>query len=205
VFARLEDGDSEVEKLGEQEGVGKGVRGSEATNRLVAAACIALGIAGMAIGSPPKNPVIHPFDPTTRVILTGDAAATLLKMEGAGRDWRAEPWDISSKDLDRLERDLLPGLAADLKTDEESLDTKDYYRQFAAARWKQYHVILVNGFTSNLADVPGPKEHWKHSLVMVLDGGCSFWRTAYVVEQRRFLLIDRDGSGRKTIACNGVA
>lgn len=177
----------------------------KAGNLLGPVAGIALAFAGIAFGAPQGHPVVSPFDPTTRVILAGDAASVFLKMEGAGTDWRAEPWDISSKNLDRLERDLLPRLAVDIKSDEEAVDTRRYYRQYVAARWKQYHVILVNGFASNTVDMPGTREQWKHSLVMVMDGGCSFWRTAYVVEQLRFLLINRDGSGRKTITCNGVA
>jgi hypothetical protein len=83
---------------------------------------------------------------------------------------------------------------------------RDFYRQYIPARWKDLHVIIVNGFYASESDLFSNRiapDHWKHELVTVFGGGCGFWYTLYVVEQNRLMVFQDEGSRRHaTVVCN---
>src|SRR5437899_2508750 len=82
----------------------------------------------------------------------GEAATSFLKRHGAGGDWRAAGWAISPEDLDRLEVALasaLPKSGIRLP----SFKARDFYRQYIPARWKNLHVIIVNGFFASESEL----------------------------------------------------
>jgi hypothetical protein len=146
------------------------------------------------------------FDESKRVVLPSEAATSILKRHSANGDWRTDEWTISSENLDRLEVALASALA---KSDFglSSFKTRDFYRQYMPARWKDLHVIIVNGFYASQSDLFPNRgiapDRWKHELVTVFGGGCGFWYTVYVVERNRLMVFQGDGSRRHaTVVCN---
>jgi hypothetical protein len=125
----------------------------------------------------------------------------------ANADWRTDQWTITSENLDRLEVALAPALVkSDFGLSSFKARARDFYRQYMPARWKDLHVIIVNGFYASESDLFSNRiapDRWKHDLVTVFGGGCGFWYTVYVVEQNRLMVFQDDGSRRHaTVVCN---
>jgi hypothetical protein len=166
---------------------------------LVFAALLSLLCSGVAHGK-------TPFDPTKRAVLPSEAAAPLLKRHDTEGDWRTSEWTISPKDLDRLEAVLAPALR---KSDvgRSSFRIREFYRQYMPARWKTFHVIVVNGFNASPSDLFPDRgispDQWRHERMTVFGGGCGYWYTVYVVEQNRLMVFPDDGSRHKDkVVCN---
>lgn len=149
------------------------------------------------------------FDETRRVVLPAEAAASILKRHSANGDWRTDEWAISSENLDRLEVVLAAALGkSDLGLPSLEARARNFYRQYMPARWKDLHVIIVNGFYESDSDLFPNRgialDRWKHELVTAFGGGCWFWYTVYVVEQDRLMVFQAEGSPlHATVACNG--
>jgi len=167
-----------------------------------------LVVAGAAAGSPmsASSPVLQPFVPDWRVVLTGEAARDMSWMKPG---WTLDRREISTSELDALEQNLLPALAADLHDEGSSARPCDYYRQYAAARWNRYHVILIHGFHRSYLDsfaMTGEGgDRWKHHAVEVTDGGDHFWDAVYVVELHRFTQMKKHVGPPRTVVFHGGA
>ena len=145
------------------------------------------------------------FDETRRVVLPSDTATSILKWRNPDADWRADEWAISSENLDHLEVVLASALAK-AGIDRTSFKPQKFYRQYMPARWKDLHIILVNGFYTSVSDLFPNRgiapDQWKHELVTVFGGGCAYWYAVYVVEQNRLMVLQSDRSHQVTVVCN---
>jgi hypothetical protein len=146
------------------------------------------------------------FDATKRVVLPSEAAASILKRRSANHDWSTGEWAISSEDLDHLEGALGPAMAK-AGIGLKSFKAHEFYRQYMPARWKDLHVIIVNGFYKSASDLFPDRgiapDQWKHELVTTFGGGCGYWYAVYIVEQNRLMALKNGhGSRDATLICN---
>ena len=143
------------------------------------------------------------FDEAKRVVLPAEAATTILKWYVADGNGVAEEWPVSSGDLDHLEVALATVLA---KANFGRLPQR-LYRQYMPARWKGLRLIVVNGFDDTMLDLEKQLDknvdltQWKHKLVVSFGGGCLQWRAVYIVEQKRFMVLN-NGGHHATVICN---
>lgn len=141
------------------------------------------------------------FDQAKDVILPSIAARPILQRRRAGNEWKIEEWAVTGEQRDRLEKKLTSALAK--LVGGTSFKVENYYRQYMPARWKDFHVILVNGFYWSPSDAfPGKgiaADQWKRDLVNAFGGGCAVWYAVYVVEQDRLLQL---GNDEHAIECN---
>jgi hypothetical protein len=146
----------------------------------------------------------QPFVQAWRVILKGEGAEPILL---ADRDWILEERKITDAELDEVERLLLPALASDLMSEQSAAQPSEYYRQYAAARWKGYHIILIHGFHRSYLDSYGgsaaEKDRWKREAVQVTDGGTHYWDAIYIIELHMFAKMRQDGGTTRTVAFHG--
>jgi hypothetical protein len=141
-----------------------------------------------------RSESLPPFVKEWRVVLKDSEA------QGLQPDIRG--WTLENE-LDAVEAMLLPKLAADLEAVGASALPCDYYRQYAAGRSRQYHLLFIRGFRrSHLsADADG----WRHAAVEVSDGGSSYWDAIYIVELHRFAKMKTQERRALTVAFHGVA
>lgn len=119
------------------------------------------------------------FDETRGVILEGDAAHDLVEQCGGTVELKHR---LSSADITRLDRELAPLLAADLKRAGSGATPHEYYRQYAAGRIGKWGAIFVNGFhESYFSDRSSTAEYamWRYQPVRVSDGGTHYWCAIY--------------------------
>jgi hypothetical protein len=146
------------------------------------------------------------FDDTKRVVLPSDASTTILKWYVADGNWITENWPISSGQLGRLELTLATSLIK-VKFGSGPPKLARLYRQYMPARWKDLHLIVVNGFDETMFDMEKLLDknvdltQWKRELFVSFGGGCLQWRAIYIVEQNRFMLLNNLGR-RATVICN---
>jgi hypothetical protein len=118
------------------------------------------------------------FDETRGVILEGDAARELVERCGT-IEWNR----LSSADINHLDQELAPLLAADLKRAGSGATPHEYYRQYAAGRIGKWDAIFVNGFHESYFSGPfSTAEYatWRQQLVSVSDGGTHYWCAIYI-------------------------
>ena len=142
------------------------------------------------------------FAQSTRVVLRGEAGAQLVSycaLEGTKPSTRR----ISEAQLDELEATLLPLLRDDLVSAGSKLRAQEYYRQYAAADWKEHRMIYVIGFheRSGAAD----STYWKSKPVIVNDGGAAYWCAVYIQDAQRFVRMQQEGLPVRTVLFNGNA
>jgi hypothetical protein len=117
------------------------------------------------------------FDPTHGVILSGpegkEIAAACGVTSGETRS------TLTPIDIGRVERELAPLLAADLRNSSSSAVPHEYYRQYASGRLGTRAAIFVNGFHES-PFLAGDGSKWRHTAVTVLDGGDSYWCAVYI-------------------------
>lgn len=147
-----------------------------------------------------------PFVRAWRVVLRGKAAEG---MNWATPGWQLDGGEISATEIDAIEQQLLPALAADLQ-DAGSPDLpRDYYRQYATGRWKKYHIVLIHGFHRGHLNEPfdsvAERDRWKREPIDLTDGGTHFWDAVYVVELRKFAKMKGTGHTSRTVVFHGVA
>jgi hypothetical protein len=164
------------------------------------ASAIAFGVL-LTLSEPALADGESPFDQTKGVVLPSKAATPILERRRAGNEWKTEEWAITPEQLGLVELKLASALGKVLLGN--SLKVGNYYRQYMPARWKEFHVILVNGFywspSEAFPDHGIAADQWKRDLVNAFGGGCAVWYAVYVVEQDRFLDLGNDG---RAIVCN---
>ncbi len=144
------------------------------------------------------------FDDTKRAILPSHWAPTILKRYVAVDNWSMDDWPIGSENLDPVEVALASALAKEALP-RTSWKAQDFYRQYMPARWKGFHLIVVNGFYASSSELyPNDKRidpnDWKHELMLIFGGGCGFWSAIYIVEQNRLMSLQPDSD--TTVVCN---
>jgi hypothetical protein len=136
------------------------------------------------------------FDETRGAILEGDAAHELVEQCG---DTIESKHRLSSADIKRLDQELAPLLAADLKRAGSGATPHEYYRQYAAGRIGKWDAIFVNGFHESYFSGPfSATEYatWRRQLVSVDDGGTHYWCAIYSRGIKgHFVRFNKEGGG----------
>jgi hypothetical protein len=125
------------------------------------------------------------FDPTHGVILSGSEGKAIA--DACGGTSSTTSGALTPIDIGRLERQLAPLLAADLRNSGSSAVPRQYYRQYATGRLGQRPAIFVNGFHESHLLSAGDVTNWRRSAVAVLDGGDSYWCAVYIKETGEFV------------------
>jgi hypothetical protein len=141
------------------------------------------------------------------VLLQGKAASELIEYCGSLDGLRPSNAEPSAKDIDRLEALLAPLLADDLLSEGSRYRPNEYYRQYAAANWKEHALIYVLGFHQNhLATVElsgHDSSYWKSKPVRVSDGGSAYWCAIYLQESGSFVRMKQESRPLRTVRFNG--
>jgi hypothetical protein len=117
------------------------------------------------------------FDPTHGVILSGSEGKAIAA--ACGGTSSATRSTLTPIDIGRVERQLAPLLAEDLRNSGSSAVPHEYYRQYASGRLGTRAAIFVNGFHES-PFLAGDGSKWRHTAVTVLDGGDSYWCAVYI-------------------------
>jgi hypothetical protein len=125
------------------------------------------------------------FDPTHAVILSGSEGKAIAEVCGGTSSTTSRL--LTPIDIDRLERQLAPLLAADLRNNGSTALPRQYYRQYATGRLGQRPAIFVNGFHESHLLSAGAANNWRRSAVAVSDGGDSYWCAVYIKETDEFV------------------
>jgi hypothetical protein len=125
------------------------------------------------------------FDPTHGIVLSGPEGKAIA--DACGGTSRTTGRALTPIDIDRLERQLAPLLAADLRNSGSTAVPRQYYRQYASGRLGQRPAIFVNGFHESHVSSAAADSNWRRSAVAVLDGGDSYWCAVYIKETREFV------------------
>jgi hypothetical protein len=124
------------------------------------------------------------FDPTHGVILSGpEGKAIATACGGTSSEARST---LTPIDIGRVERQLAPLLAADLRNSGSSAVPHEYYRQYASGRLGTRAAIFVSGFHES-PFLAGDGLKWRHTAVTVLDGGDSYWCAVYIKDTGEFV------------------
>jgi hypothetical protein len=118
------------------------------------------------------------FDPTHAAILSGFEGKALA--DACGGTSTTTSQKPSPIDIGRIERQLAPLLADDLRNSGSTAAPRQYYRQYASGRLGTRRAIFINGFHESymLSDTSGA--NWHRNAVIVTDGGDSYWCAIYV-------------------------
>jgi hypothetical protein len=125
------------------------------------------------------------FEPTHGVILSGSEGVAIV--EACGGSSSATRSALTPIDIGRVERQLAPLLAEDLRNSGSTAVPHQYYRQYAAGRLGQRSAIFVNGFHESPFLASGKETNWRRSAVIVSDGGDSYWCAVYIKETGEFV------------------
>jgi hypothetical protein len=121
------------------------------------------------------------FDPTHGVILSGSEGKAIA--EACGGTSSVARSTLTPIDIGRVERQLAPLLAEDLKNSGSTAVPQQYYRQYASGHLGARSAIFVNGFHES----PFQESNWRHSAVIVSDGGDSYWCAVYIKDTGEFV------------------
>jgi len=124
------------------------------------------------------------FDPTHGVILSGSEGKAIAA--GCGGTSSETRSTLTPIDIGRVERQLAPLLAEDLRNSDSSAVPHEYYRQYASGRLGTRAAIFVNGFHES-PFLAGDGSKWRHTAVTVLDGGDSYWCAVYIKDTGEFV------------------
>ena len=124
------------------------------------------------------------FDPTLGVILSGSEGKAIAA--ACGGTSSATRSTLTPIDIGRVERQLAPLLAEDLRNSGSSAVPHEYYRQYASGRLGPRAAIFVNGFHES-PFLAGDGSKWRHTAVTVLDGGDSYWCAVYIKDTGEFV------------------
>jgi hypothetical protein len=125
------------------------------------------------------------FDPTHGVILSGSEGKSVAEACGGASTTTSRA--LTPIDIGRLERQLAPLLAADLRNSGSSAVPRQYYRQYAAGRLGQRPAIFINGFHEYHVLSAGDDSSWRRIAVNTTDGGDSYWCAVYIRETGEFV------------------
>jgi len=144
------------------------------------------GLVAMSSGlAATSEDVAQIFDPAHAVILGGSAGKAIA--DACGGTSGAMRSTLTPIDIGRVERQLAPLLAADLRNSGSTAVPRQYYRQYASGRLGARSAIFVKGFHESLLLSDGEESDWRRSAVSVLDGGDSFWCAVYIKATGEFV------------------
>jgi hypothetical protein len=121
------------------------------------------------------------FDPTHGVILSGPEGKAIA--EACGGTSSVAHSNLTPIDIGRVERQLAPLLAEDLRNSGSTAVPQQYYRQYVSGHLGQRSAIFVNGFHES----PFQESNWRRSAVIVSDGGDSYWCAVYIKDTGEFV------------------
>jgi hypothetical protein len=125
------------------------------------------------------------FDPAHGVILGGSEGKVIA--EACGGTSSVTRSTLTPIDIGRVERQLAPLLAADLRNSGSTAVPRQYYRQYASGRLGPRSAIFVNGFHESLLLAAGEESNWRRSAVSIVDGGDSYWCAVYIKDTGEFV------------------
>lgn len=125
------------------------------------------------------------FDPTHGVVLSGPEGKAIA--EACGGTSSAARATLTPIDIGRVERLLAPLLAEDLRNSGSTAVPHQYYRQYASGHLGPRSAIFVIGFHESPFISSGNESNWRHSAVIVSDGGDSYWCAIYIKETGEFV------------------
>jgi hypothetical protein len=125
------------------------------------------------------------FDPTHGVILSGSEGKAIA--EACGGTSSTARSTLTPIDIGRVERQLAPLLAQDLRNSGSTAVPQQYYRQYASGHLGQRSAIFVNGFHESPFLASGKESDWRRSAVIVSDGGDSYWCAVYIKDTGEFV------------------
>lgn len=137
-----------------------------------------------ALATPIEN-AAQIFDPTHAVILSGSEGKAIA--EACGGTSSAARSTLTPIDIGRVERQLAPLLAEDLRNSGSTAVPQQYYRQYVSGHLGQRSAIFVNGFHESPFLSSGKESNWRRSAVIVSDGGDSYWCAVYIKETGEFV------------------
>jgi hypothetical protein len=144
------------------------------------------GLVAMSSGlAATSEDVAQIFDPAHAVILGGSEGKAIA--HACGGTPGAMRSTLTPIDIGRVERQLAPLLAADLRNSGSTAVPRQYYRQYASGRLGARSAIFVNGFHESLLLSDGEESDWRRSAVSVLDGGDSYWCAVYIKATGEFV------------------
>jgi hypothetical protein len=127
----------------------------------------------------------QPFDPTHGVILSGSEGKVIA--EACGGTSSAARSTLTPIDIGRVERQLAPLLAEDLRNSGSTAVPHQYYRQYASGHLGPRSAIFVNGFHESPFLSSEKESNWRRSAVIVSDGGDSYWCAVYIRDTGEFV------------------
>jgi hypothetical protein len=133
----------------------------------------------------PSEDVAPYFDPARGVILGGSEGKVIA--EACGGTSSAAHSTLTPIDIGRVERQLAPLLAADLRNSGSTAVPRQYYRQYASGRLGARSAIFVNGFHESFLLSAGEQSNWRRSAVSIVDGGDSYWCAVYIKDTGEFV------------------
>lgn len=125
------------------------------------------------------------FEPAHGVILSGSEAKAIA--EACGGTSSAGHSTLTPIDIGRVERQLAPLLAEDLKNSGSTAVPHEYYRQYASGHLGPRSAIFINGFHESPFLSSGKEANWRRSAVIVSDGGDSYWCAVYIKDTGEFV------------------
>ena len=146
------------------------------------------------------------FDDATRVVLHGAAASGLIGYCGQPEGVQLSQRALSVAELQQVEGKLWPLLQEDLLSEGSKNQAQDYYRQYAAADWKEHRLVYVLGFHKRHVKADAhhsAAEYWKLEPVIVSDGGVGYWCATYIQDTGRFIRTKEEGGPVRTVRFNG--
>lgn len=139
------------------------------------------------------------FDSDRAVVLPSAFGKDLWERHRVGSGWLADDWTITADDLKRTDI----ALAGEFS---RARIGRGLPGQYMPGRWHGDRVIFINGFGQTDAEMFSgrgtPTDRWKHEPVIAFGGGCWFWYAAYLADQNRFVVLNRQGGHDQRIVCN---
>ena len=124
------------------------------------------------------------FEPTHGVILSGPEGKAIA--EACGGTSSTARSALTPIDIGRVERQLAPLLAEDLRNSGSTATPQEYYRQYVSGHLGPRSAIFVNGFHES-PFLSGKESNWRHSAVIVSNGGDSYWCAVYIKDTGEFV------------------
>ena len=180
------------------------------TTGFIAAIIVLLGVSAYgestatSAGQPSSGDPSQVFDPSRGVLLQGAQGQEVAEMCGASPKSRS--WEATTSEIESVEQQLAPLLAADLRNTGSKELPRQYYRQYATGRLRKFHAIFINGFhEDHLLVSPGQIElaaqrcwrpRWRRRVA---------WCAIYIKELKKFVNYKGKPFGGTYVFFHGVA
>jgi hypothetical protein len=146
------------------------------------------------------------LDADRGVILPSAAAQGVFEQHRANLNLQVDQWEITADDLSRVDAALVAALRKE-RIGQGLPTLPHYYRQYLPGRLRQSRIVFVNGFDQTesemFPDRAIPVDQWKYEMMVAYGGGCGFWYGVYLIDEGRFLILDRTSNHARMILCNG--